>query len=246
VSPPIGPPADQNDLHARAQDELASLALGEQVDGVVADHVRGCPLCLRELEAYRHVAGLARAGSPVEGATAPPPAVWDAVLAELGAQAPSAAPVALIAPRPPRWRRVALLAAAVVAIAGAGIGGWAIGHTSSTGTPDRTATAVLAAQPGTTSNVHGTAVVHPSSLGYTLNVTSDGLPAGDGYYEVWLYNPSINQMVAVGTLGAGGRGAFTVPAGIDLGAYHVVDVSAQRYDGNNRHERSVLRGPLNR
>ena len=77
-----------------------------------------------------------------------------------------------------------------------------------------------------------------------MSVSADGLPADDGYYEVWLFNPSINQMVAVGTLGAGGRGCFTVPDGIDLRAYHVVDVSAQKYNGNNTHERSVLRGPL--
>ncbi len=92
--------------------------------------------------------------------------------------------------------------------------------------------------------MQGTAVVRRSPDGYTLQVNTEKLPAPPGYYEVWLYNPSINQMIAVGTLGSGARGSFTVPDGIDLIAYHLVDVSAQRYDGNNTHERSVLRGPL--
>jgi hypothetical protein len=51
-------------------------------------------------------------------------------------------------------------------------------------------------------------------------------------------------MVAVGTLGDDDRGSFTVPAGLDLTAYHVVDVSAQNYDGNPAHQQSVLRGQL--
>jgi hypothetical protein len=143
-----------------------------------------------------------------------------------------------------RWRRPLLAAAAAVAVFAAGLGGWAIGRSGPDRSVPRAAQAALAAQPGTSTAVHGTATIHPSDDGYTMVVDTRRLPARDGYYEVWLFNPSVNRMVAVGTLGTGGRGSFTVPEGIDLSAYHVVDVSAQRFNGNPAHARSVLRGAL--
>jgi Anti-sigma-K factor rskA len=75
-------------------------------------------------------------------------------------------------------------------------------------------------------------------------VTTSGLPPRNGYYEVWLYDPTANNMVAIGALGDGGRGTFTLPAGINLQNYHVVDVSAQDYVGGSviAHAQSVLRG----
>jgi hypothetical protein len=49
----------------------------------------------------------------------------------------------------------------------------------------------------------------------------------------------------VGTLGDHGGGTFTIPAGIDLRDYHVIDVSAQDYGGATvQHGQSVLQGPL--
>jgi anti-sigma-K factor RskA len=243
-----------SDLHATAQQDIASLALGEPIDPAIDEHVRSCPLCLRDLDAYRHVAALARAGKDAaDTPSGPPPQVWERIAAELGV-APAAettTPPSIVraaptpaAPRPPRLRRALLAAAAVVAVAGAGVAGWAIGHRTATTATDRSSQARLTAQPGTPAAASGKAIVHRSDNGYTLSVDAAGLPAAQGYYEVWLFNPSINQMVAVGTLGSGGRGSFTVPDGIDLSAYHVVDVSAQKYDGNNNHERSVLRGAL--
>ncbi len=143
-----------------------------------------------------------------------------------------------------RRLRSLLAAAAVVALVAAGAVGWTIGHTGRSSGATSASEAVLAPLPGSVSAAQGKADVRSSREGYALHVSTDRLPAPQGYYEVWLYNPSINQMVAVGALGSGQRGTFTVPEGIDLNAYHVVDVSAQRYDGNNTHERSVLRGSL--
>ena len=257
-----------NGRHQTAQQDIASLALGEHVDPTVDEHVLTCVACRRDLDAYRQVAELARAGKHAADArTDPPPRVWDRIATELGladvpadvapsaqavpvsadrhpADPPVGPPPAGAAVRTPRWSRVLLAAAAVIALAGTGVAGWAIGHQSSGTAAARSSQAVLAAQPGTSREATGKAVLHTGAGGYTLSVTASGLPAPRGYYEVWLFNPSINQMVAVGTLGAGTRGSFTVPDGIDLSAYHVVDVSAQKYDGNNTHERSVLRGPL--
>lgn len=233
--------------HAQAQDDLALLALGEAVSPEIVFHVAGCAECQQELAAYRHVVDLAAVDERVLGPDeSPPPGVWDRIATSVGAPAP--APPAPVVPLAARRRRprVRLVAAALVLAAAAGAAGWAVGHETGGGTAAQTARAALRAQPGTAENVHGTAVVHASADGYRLEVDTRGLPARTGYYEVWLYDPSINTMVAVGTLGTGGRGTFTVPAGIDLAAFHVVDVSAQSYDGNAAHQRSVLRGPLSR
>ena len=234
-------PHDEDDLHVRALDDLASYALGEAPEPIVAEHIAHCEQCQAELSDYERVAALARMSGRVEDDPDIPPAgVWARIEAELH---PPATPLP-VARRAPRWRRTLLAAAAVVAVLSAAVAGWAIGHSSSSNSPGSSAQAVLQAQPGTADEVRGMATMHSSRTGYSMDVRTKGLPAYNGYYEVWLYNPSANRMVAIGTLGAGGVGSFTVPGGIDTQAYHVVDVSAQRYNGDNGHQRSVLRGPL--
>jgi hypothetical protein len=237
----VSTPHDENDVHVRALDDLASFALGEVPEPTVADHIAHCEQCQAALADYERVAALARMSGRVEDdADVPPAGLWARIEAEVNPRT-TAAPTA----RPARrWRYALLAAAAVVAVLGAAVAGWAIGHSSSSNPPSRSAQAVLQAQLGTADDVHGTATMHSSSTGYSMDVRTKGLPAYNGYYEVWLFNPSANKMVAIGTLGAGGVGSFTVPGGIDTQAYHVVDVSAQRYNGDNRHQRSVLRGPL--
>lgn len=234
------------DLHVRALDELPSLALGEAVPDEVAHHIATCTECRAELASYRAVVTSARAGVST-GTPAPPPTVWDRIEADVRADGRAttsvAAPVVPLQPRPSR-RRTALLAAAAAVALGVGVGGYAIGRSGTTSGPSVAMRATLAAQPGTSAAAHGTAVVHPSDDGYRIDLDTGNLPAPSGYYEVWLFDPSIGQMVAIGTLGTGARGSFTVPAGLDMSAYHVVDVSAQRFDGNPVHQRSVLRGSL--
>lgn len=229
-----------HEAHVRAQDDLAALALGETVDPAVAAHVDGCARCRQELADYRGIVELARRdGADGERDEAPPARVWEGIAAAVARPAP---PVPLKPRRRPRRAWLAAAAAALVLAAGAG--GWALGRGSGSGDPPVTAQAALRAQPGTPTSVHGSATVHRSPDGFRLVVDTQGLPRRDGYYEVWLYDPGVDTMVAVGTLGTGGRGSFTVPAGIDLRDFDVVDVSAQNYDGNPAHQRSVLRGPL--
>jgi hypothetical protein len=91
---------------------------------------------------------------------------------------------------------------------------------------------------------HGTATVTQGEAGTTLSVAASHLPLRQGYYEVWLYNPQADKMIAVGTLGSGGDGVWTLASTIDLRSYSVVDVSAQDFDGNPAHKDSVLQGPL--
>jgi hypothetical protein len=246
--------------HVRTAAELPTHALGDPLDAPLEQHLHACPQCQEDLAAYRSIVRLAHddvAGAPSTGG--PSPQVWTRVVDELGLSAPRAEPEPddLAAARtgrgrtrrpaataqPGRTRRVVaglLVAAAIVA---AGVVGWVIGD-SRTGSPGSTAQAQLAAQPGTAASAHGHADMRASGDGYQMQLTTSGLPAPAGYYEVWLYDPSANKMVAIGTLGTDARGTFTVPAGIDTRAYHIVDVSDQRYNGNAAHQTSVLRGAL--
>ena len=144
-----------------------------------------------------------------------------------------------------RWRYGLLAAAAVVLVAAAAAGGYLAGHRGSE-TNTSISTAHLSQQPNGPSNVSGQAVVHSTASGRRqLMITTAGLPLRQGYYEVWLFNPTTQGMTPVGTLGDHGAGTFTIPAGIDLRDYHVIDISAQDYGGATvQHGQSVLQGPL--
>jgi hypothetical protein len=67
--------------------------------------------------------------------------------------------------------------------------------------------------------------------------------AADGFYEVWLIDEAVDGMVSLGPLRADGR--YPIPAGVDVRAFPVVDVSIEPPDGEPTHSgRSVLRGVL--
>jgi hypothetical protein len=248
LADPHQPTAD-----AHRHEAIVLLALGESVDAEFAAHVATCQRCQRDLDGYSHVVGLARESAQHRSipTTQPPPRVWSRIVEQLqlpaGFVSPASpeAPRISIAPRSRRLSRRALaIAAAAVIASGVAIGGFTVGRSTSSSSSSAAAQATLRPQPGGPTAVAGTATVTQSADGSTLAVTTAGLPARNGFYEVWLYNPTINRMVAVGTLGDDDRGSFTVPAGLDLTAYHVVDVSAQNYDGNPAHQQSVLRGQL--
>lgn len=237
-------------------DELAAYALGTPIEPSAQQHIQDCPRCQEDLTAYRAIADLARHGGELDTAARPPEHVWARITDDLGWDVASPAPAATgAAPtdrprditevatrrRLRRWVSTGLVAAA--AVLAAGIGGWLLGERHSQA-PRMSAQAELAAQPGTTAAAHGRATMLPAADGFQMQLTTSGLPAPAGYYEVWLYDPSAGKMVAIGTLGTDAKGTFTVPAGIDTHAYHVVDVSNQRYNGDPAHQTSVLRGTL--
>jgi anti-sigma-K factor RskA len=87
-------------------------------------------------------------------------------------------------------------------------------------------------------------VVETSTGDRTLDLDVRKLQAPDGFYQVWVIDPTVTKMVPVGVL-SGGRGRFVLPAGVDLADYPVVDVSLEPLDGNPAHSgKSVLRGTL--
>jgi hypothetical protein len=78
-----------------------------------------------------------------------------------------------------------------------------------------------------------------------LNVQASGLPATNGFYEVWLLAPDSSNMISVGMLDATQGGQFPLPAGIDLTAFPIVDISLEQFDGDVTHSAdSILRGTL--
>jgi Anti-sigma-K factor rskA len=75
-------------------DDLALVALGEQLDGSVDAHIAGCEVCRADLAALREAVDLAQLSNFGEDATPPDDYVWDAIAEELGF-AEAAAPAAL-------------------------------------------------------------------------------------------------------------------------------------------------------
>lgn len=76
-----------------------------------------------------------------------------------------------------------------------------------------------------------------------LRVETQDLAAPDGYFEVWLINPSVTELVSLGPLREDGE--YDVPPGVDPAAFPIVDVSAEPVDGDPSHSgASVLRGEL--
>lgn len=142
------------------------------------------------------------------------------------------------------WRRGLLVAAVVVAAAVGAATGVVIGQRNDTTTAAVEYQADLKPMPAGPVDAHATATVTQGDGSQTLTVNARQLPLRQGYYEVWLYNPTADKMVAVGTLGAAGDGEFTLASTIDLRSYSVVDVSAQDFDGNPAHKLSMLQGPL--
>ncbi|MEM9654716.1 MAG: anti-sigma factor [Actinomycetota bacterium] len=81
----------------------------------------------------------------------------------------------------------------------------------------------------------------------TLAIDLEGLDPLEGAdYELWLLDLEGDELQDLVSLGLVNEdGTFTVPDGIDLSQFSVVDVSVEPQDGNEAHSgNSVLRGPL--
>jgi hypothetical protein len=66
-----------------------------------------------------------------------------------------------------------------------------------------------------------------------------------GFRGVWVGSADLSRMVSLGVLD-NESGIFTIPDGVDLAQYPIVDVSNQPYNGNPAHSAdSIARGTLN-
>lgn len=77
-----------------------------------------------------------------------------------------------------------------------------------------------------------------------LVVDADALPEVDGYLDVWLLDENAQQMVSIGVMDREST-RLTLPAGLDLGTFPIVDVSIEPFDGDPTHSgNSLWRGAL--
>jgi hypothetical protein len=250
---------------------LALVALGERPAPADAAHLEGCRVCADEVASLAAVVAVGRSVGTADALVPPAPAVWDRIRDELGlapdvrpaaasaggdaavddpaatpAPAPAPAePSAPLAPVVPLRRRVAPWVAAAAAggvlLGAAGGVWWASRDTAAD--PGLVAQAPLEPLPGRTAT--GSARVEEDATGdRTLVVTLDGDGTDEGYREVWLIDRDVTRLVSLGVL-TGSEGRFTVPPGLDLTQFPVVDVSDEPLDGDPAHSGiSILRGVL--
>jgi hypothetical protein len=159
-----------------------------------------------------------------------------------GKSRPPASVVSLPERRRRAWAPIAAAACAVGLVGGIAGGVW---WESTQQSPSETliAQAQLDALPGWSAS--GNASVQETADGrreVVVDLADDDDP--DGLREVWLLNADATGLVSVGLLD-GSTGRFSIPAGIDLAEYPVVDVSKEPNDGNPAHSGdSIVRGTL--
>jgi len=141
------------------------------------------------------------------------------------------------------WVPIAAAACAVGLVGGIAGGAW--WQSTRVPAPETViAQAQLDALPGWTAS--GSASIEETPDGRReVVVDLVGGAGADGIREVWLLTPDAKGLVSVGLLD-GDTGRFSIPAGLDLAEYPVVDVSAEPADGNPTHSGdSIVRGTLN-
>jgi hypothetical protein len=229
---------------------LALAALREPLSADDATHIEECAACRAEVASLQRsvdalaVPAFAGSVAPVT----PPDAVWAGIAAATGVRAaPGRAPAAELPAaggvvrelRPRRTRLLLAMAASLVVGAGIGAGAVAMATRDS-------ATEVAAADlaPLDDRDASGNAEVVTTRDGEQLRVVLHAPKLDDGFYEVWLLEPTVKRMVQVGVVRAGTT-TLDLPQGIDLSEYPIVDVSVEPLDGNPTHSgESVARGEL--
>ena len=213
---------------------LSLIALGEEPSAEDALHLVTCDICRRDWESMRETVEVARDLDDDELLT-PPDHVWAAIAEEVSADSGTIVPM--------RSRRRVAPWIALAAAVGVVLGGVVGASLMRSAPPEVVASVAL--EPLADYSTTGTATVEVVDGTEMLAVDVSGLPATDGYFEVWLLAPDASSMIALGTLGAGESTMLPLPAGVSLADYPVVDISAEPYDGDPAHStESVVRGTL--
>jgi anti-sigma-K factor RskA len=225
------------------EDELSIIALGEPASAADDAHLQMCSRCQSRLDQLTAVVSSARAITDEDRPVEPPAAVWASITSELGLE-PTATVTPISSARSARSSRTWLLAGAA-AIVGVLVGGL-VTTALANGSDPASVVASTSLEPIADSGFTGTAAVESTKDGAVLRVNVPDLPAvEDGYYEVWMATPDTATMVAIGTLSPGQEGTFSLPAGMEVGSFPVVDVSVEHFDGDAGHSAvSVVRGQL--
>lgn len=78
---------------------------------------------------------------------------------------------------------------------------------------------------------------------FALDVDVSGLPATDGFLELWIIDTDVKGMYSLGPLHGSGR--YELPEHVDPAKFPIVDVSIEPADGVPQHSgKSILRGQL--
>jgi hypothetical protein len=252
---------------------LALAALGEDIPADESAHLRSCSQCTAELAELMEVVNLGREAP--EALPAVPDHVWAGIREELtlteapngsdsysnvrtlpqpglqqlapdaGAGDSNVVPIDRRRSRGPLWGVAAIAAAAGAIVGGAVVWSAVDRGTGGTGSNEQfVAQAVLAPLTDTVS-APGEATVLDSADGKVVRVDARSLPANDGFYEVWLLDADATKLVALGALPAGSIGTFTVPPGLSITDFPLIDISLESYDGDPSHSKnSLMRGEL--
>jgi hypothetical protein len=177
---------------------------------------------------------------PTVRVAAPPVATQPAAPVPVEQHPPAGGTVRVIRPR-----RSRLLLAVAAALAGAVIGAGAVAVLRGGDGEDGVPVAAVDLDPLEGERASGRAsVVEREDGSRVLTVDLDAPSLDDGYYEVWLIEPAIEDMVPVG-VAVSGRQDFVLPEGLDVGEFPIVDVSVEPLDGDPTHSGvSVARGQL--
>ncbi|MBW4031677.1 MAG: anti-sigma factor [Acidobacteria bacterium] len=226
---------------------LALIAMGEQISDVdVLDHLAGCPDCRVELAHLSHAATLGRSTLGAGELFTPNARVWARVTEELGiaSEAPTETPIIALrgrARRRRRWIPVVVAASVATMLVVGGLASWQLLQPTAARV---LASAKLSAFPEWKGST-GEARVEKSADGTLVVQVSLSSPEhGSGFDEVWLMTSDAKHLVSLGVL-RDGSGTFSIPAGINLSQYDVVDISSEPLDGNPAHSsNSIVRGQL--
>jgi anti-sigma-K factor RskA len=171
-----------------------------------------------------------------------PPELWNRIAAETGVRSehttvPSREDTATsITPRRRRWR------AAVAGLAVAAATVVAVVLVNDDDEPDVRVLSAVDLEP-VVGSAGGRAELVSIDDSIHLRLDTEDLDAPDGFFEVWLIDPSVTELVSLGPLRADGD--YDVPAGVDAAAFPIVDISDEPVDGDPSHSGdSVLRGQL--
>jgi len=160
------------------------------------------------------------------------------------APAPAGSAVASLAPVVPPRRRATGWAAAGLVVGAAGGALWA--GRDAADPPTRaspSSRATLEPLPGRTATGDAR-VERAADGGRVLVVQLAGEDLDGGYREVWLIDRDVTRLVSLDVL-TGAEGRLTVPPGLDLAEFPVVDVSDEPMDGDPSHSgESIIRGVL--
>jgi anti-sigma-K factor RskA len=224
-------------------DILALLALGEQVsDRETREHLAGCADCSTELAQFDRAVDAGRSTINLGELAEPASRVWTRIADELGLEKEAEpAPVVHLEFRRRRWGALVAVAASIALVASGGAALWQLGQPTP---PTILATATLDAFPDWP-DASGEAIVELGRDGNrVVRVTLDAPNVGDEFTEVWLISSDATRLISLGTV-SGTSGTFSIPSGVDLSVYDLVDVSAEPYDGKPTHSGdSIVRGQL--